>query len=152
MNVGEYCKRGFVTISQTADVVEAAKLMREAHVGFLVVLNEGSVDRRPAGVLTDRDIVLQVVAREVDPGSVKVADIMALRPMIAAESDDLAEAVRGMRFAGIRRLPVVDAHGSLAGVIALDDAITAIASMLVDLSGSIGNEQRQEWRAQRSAG
>lgn len=147
MNVGEYCKRGIATIPQRASAVEAAKLMRERRVGFLVVLDEECVERRPVGVLTDRDILLKVVACEVDPCSVMVADIMARQPMIATESDSLSEAVRGMRLAGIRRLPVVDARGSLTGVIALDDAIVAVTGMLSDLSTSIGREQRQEGHA-----
>lgn len=146
MNVGQCCNRAVVAVSSHADIVEAAELMRRKHVGFLVVLDPDDPQRRPVGVLTDRDIVLQVIAREVSAHSVTVRDVMSPRPMIAAESDELNELVQGMRFAGIRRAPVVDARGTLSGVIAVDDAIEVIAAMLSDLSGSIKSEQRHERR------
>jgi CBS domain-containing protein len=151
MNAGQYCKRLVVTIATKADIAEAAKLMRDEHVGYLVVLNEGDTDRTPVGVVTDRDIVLKVMARDMDPHAVTVADVMTREPIIAKEQDDLAEVMQGMRTAGIRRLPVVNASGSLTGIIALDDAINAITGMLCDMSGSIRNEQRQEWQADSNA-
>lgn len=146
MNVGQCCNRAVVAVSSQSDIAEAAELMRRKHVGFLVVLDPDDPQRRPVGVLTDRDIVLQVIAREVSPHSVTVHDVMTAQPMIATESDELHELMQGMRFAGIRRVPVVDARGTLSGVIAVDDAIDVIAAMLSDLSGSIKSEQRHERR------
>lgn len=147
MRVGEICKRTVVSISSRLDVVEAAKLMREKHVGLLVVLREGEEIRRPVGVLTDRDIVLQVTARDVSSRAVTVEDIMTRQPLIASETDDLSEVLRAMREGGIRRVPVVDMRGALSGIIAMDDAVDFITGLLCDISGSIQNEQRQEWRA-----
>lgn len=63
-----------------------------------------------AGVLTDRDIVLQIIARDVSPASVTVADVMTAKPMIATQSDDLNDLMQAMRLAGIRRVPVVDSR------------------------------------------
>ena len=148
MKAGEYCKREVVAIAATADITEAARTMRDRHVGFLVVHNEGSAQRKPVGVITDRDIVLEVMALGVDPHSVTVADVMTRDPLIAEEQQDLAEVIQAMRLAGVRRLPVVNASGALTGVIALDDAIAAVTIFMCDLSGSIRNEQGQErrWR------
>lgn len=145
MKVGQYFKRSVVAIGSNADIAEAARLMRTHHVGFLVVLGDGDV-QKPVGVLTDRDIVLQVVAREVDPGSITVQDVMTRDPMIATEEDLLGDVLQAMRFAGIRRVPVVDVRGALSGIIAIDDAIELVAGLLCDISGSIKREQTQEQR------
>lgn len=150
MKVGQYCKRAVISITAKADVAEAARRMRDEHVGFLVAFNEGDDIRRPVGVLTDRDIVLQVTARDVNSHTVTVGDTMTRQPMVANEDDDLGELMQAMRLAGIRRVPVVDVRGTLTGIIAVDDVIDVIAGLLGDISGSIKNEQRQEWRARRS--
>lgn len=73
--------------------------------------------------------------------------MMTRQPLIASEVDDLSEVLQAMRLAGIRRVPVVDVRGSLTGIIAIDDAVDHITGLLCDITGSIQNEQRQEWRA-----
>ncbi len=150
MKVDQYCKHGVVAIASSADVVDAARLMRERHVGFLVVHREGDALRKPVGVLTDRDIVLQVTAREVDPHMVTVGDVMTRQPVVAAGSDDLGELIQGMQIAGIRRAPVVDANGALKGVIAVDDVIDVVAGLLGNIAGSIRVEQKHEWLSRRA--
>lgn len=147
MKVGQHCKRRVVCINSTADIVDAARMMREEHVGFLIVYEQGDDLRKPIGVLTDRDVVLGVVAKEVDAHSVTVRDAMTRQPLIASEGDELGEALQAMRMAGIRRVPVVDGRGALTGVFALDDGIDLITGLLCDIAGSIKSEQRQEWRA-----
>jgi CBS domain-containing protein len=149
MKVSEHCKRQVVAVSASADVTAAARLMREAHVGFLVVHRQGDELRKPVGVLTDRDIVLQIIAKGVEPTSVTVEDIMTRQPLVANETDDLTDLLQAMRLAGIRRVPVVDARGALTGIIALDDAIDLVTGLLCEISGSIKSEQRQEWRARQ---
>jgi predicted transcriptional regulator len=150
MKVGEYCKRAVVTIASSADAADAAKLMRSEHVGFVIVYREGDVLQRPVGVLTDRDLVLGVMAREVDPHSVTVDDVMTRQPLIANDSDELGDMLQAMRMTGVRRVPVVDVRGALIGIMAIDDAIDVITGLMCDIAGSIKSEQRQEWRA-RSA-
>jgi CBS domain-containing protein len=152
MKVGQYCKPAVVSIPGDSDVTAAANVMRDQHVGFLAVYKQGDELRRPIGVLTDRDIVLQVTATNVDPRAVKAEDVMTRQPLIAAEGDDLADLLQAMRMAGIRRVPVVDMRGALTGIIALDDVIDLIAGLMCDLSGSIKSEQRQEWRSRPSLG
>ena len=152
MNVGQYCKRAVVTVAPTADIAEAARLMRDEHVGFLVVVEGDVHTRTPLGVLTDRDIVLEVVAPGIDPRALTVKDVMTREPLTASEEDDLQDVMQGMRLAGIRRIPVVDERGGLAGIISADDTIDVITGMLCDLAGSIRNEQRQEWRTRQAVG
>lgn len=150
MKVEHYCKRAVAAIHCGADIVEAARLMRERHVGFLVVFKDADPIRAPIGVITDRDIVLQVTAKEVDPRSVTVNDVMTRQPMIASENDDVSDLIEGMRLAGIRRAPVVDLRGGLTGIIALDDVIDVIATLLGHVAGSIKSEQRQEWQRRQA--
>jgi predicted transcriptional regulator len=147
MNIGHVCKRMVISIRDTADIVEAAQLMRNQHVGFLVVFKDGDQWKHPIGVLTDRDIALEVVAREVGPHEVTVGDVMTPDPVIASENGDVGELLQAMRIAGIRRAPVVDARGTLTGIVAMDDAIDLVAGSLCDISGSVKSEQRQEWRS-----
>lgn len=147
MNVGEHCRRGVISIADNADVLTAARVMRDQHVELLAVYGQGDDNHRLIGSLTDRDIVLQVTATARDPRVVKVREIMTRQPLIANESDELRDVLQAMRLAGIRRVPVVDAIGAPAGIISLDDAIDLITGLLCDISGSIRSERHDEWRA-----
>jgi CBS domain-containing protein len=150
MNVGDCCKRAVIAINAKADAAAAARLMREEHVGFLVVYRDGDELQRPIGVLTDRDLVLAVMARDVDPHAVTAEDVMTRQPLIASESDELSDMLQGMRLAGVRRVPVVDVRGALTGIMALDDAIDLITGLMCDVAGSIKSEQRHEWQVRGS--
>ena len=147
MKVGEYCKKAVVAIGSNTDAAEAAKWMRKLHVGFLIVYRLGDPLRRPIGVLTDRDIVVEVIAAKVDPEELTVDDVMTRDPLIASETDELSEVLQAMRLAGIRRVPVVDTRNALVGVLAIDDALEAVSGLLCDITGSIKSELRHEWRA-----
>lgn len=150
MKVGAICKRAVIAIDNSTDIHAAAELMRQHHVGFLIVYQAGDELRRPIGVLTDRDIVIEVVAKKVDPASLTVNDLMTRQPLIASETEELGDVLQAMRIAGIRRVPVADARGALVGVVALDDAFDVITSFMCDITGSVKSEQRQErrWRPQ----
>lgn len=147
MNVSEHCCRGVMSIADTADIVTAARLMRDQHVGLLAVYRHGDDAHRLTGVLTDRDIVMQVTAADRNPHTVKVQEVMTRQPILAYEHDELRDVLQVMRLAGIRRVPVVDTNGAAVGIIALDDAIELITGLLCDISGSIRSERHHEWRA-----
>src|SRR5579863_8680444 len=106
MKIGAICQRLVHTVGDSEEVTRAAKLMREKHVGYLVVVEPDLVGPtvRPVGVLTDRDIVTMVVALEIDPKSLRVRDIMTANPVTAEESDSMEVALSKMREFGIRRL------------------------------------------------
>lgn len=146
MEVAGLCHRNVVTVRRSEELTAAAELMRERHIGYLVVveptLAESSV--KPVGVLTDRDIVITVVARQTDPRTVRVGDVMTQQPVVVAETDSLEKALEEMRRIGARRLPVVGASGQLVGVLALDDIIDAVAMDLGNVAASIRNAQRME--------
>jgi CBS domain-containing protein len=145
MDAGSICTRHVVTVRPGEDLVTAARLMREEHVGYLVVAEahpDGALE--PVGVLTDRDIVVAVVAREVDARSLTVADVMTRKPMLVEEKESIESALRKMREIGVRRMPVVDPLRRLCGVLAVDDVIDLVSGQLANIAASIRNEQRIE--------
>ena len=109
MNVSNICSRNAITVRRSDELVKAAQLMREKHIGFLVVVEPDVADglQRPVGVLTDRDIVITVVARETDPRTLRVGDVMTQPPVTVSSADSMDEALREMRRAGVRRMPVI---------------------------------------------
>lgn len=145
-SVSSICQRHVVTVRPDDEVTVAARVMREKHVGFVVVTEHDASTRkeRPLGVLTDRDIVVEVIAQNAAPQDVRVGDIMTRQPVIVSEGESIAAALRNMRRAGVRRLPVVDYRGHLVGVLSFDDVIAALSTELQDLAGSIETEQRIE--------
>lgn len=147
MKVGAICRRDAIAIANTESITAAAQLMREQHVGFLVVYRYGDELRRPIGVLTDRDITVEVIAKKVDPEALSVDDLMTRQPLIANDTEDLSDVLQGMRMAGIRRVPVVDLRGALIGVVAIDDAFDIITGFMCDITGSVKNQQRMERHA-----
>jgi CBS domain-containing protein len=147
MSISSICKRQVVTIGRDADVGTAARLMRDEHVGCLIVTS--SPGKRPVGVLTDRDIVLNVIARARNPDEITVGEVMTSDPLVADLGADIGDTLKRMREIGVRRMPVVDGQGQLAGIVALDDVIDHLFAQLAAVAGAIRTEQRTE-RALRS--
>jgi CBS domain-containing protein len=146
MSLSEICNRSVVVALRSASVEAAARLMREHHVGSLVVVDETARGRRPVGIVTDRDIAIEVVAEGVAPASVTVGEIMAPDLVTAAEADEPWETIGRMRQKGVRRVPVVDDDGLLVGIIAVDDLLEIIAEQLDGLVKVVGVELRPEAR------
>jgi|APFre7841882724_1041349.scaffolds.fasta_scaffold10177_3 CBS domain-containing protein len=149
MNVGEVCSRVVVFAERDLPLTEAARLMRDHHVGSLVVVDDKGAGRLPVGVITDRDIVVAVVAKEVDPRTVSAGEVMAPEPALARETDSELDVLRTMRRRGIRRMPVVDAEGRLVGLITLDDLLGLLAEELGSLARTVETEQAAEARTRR---
>jgi len=143
MNSGQLCNRNPITVRRSDELITAAQLMREKHIGYLVVVEPDVVDQclRPVGVLTDRDIVISVVARETDPRALRVGEIMTQQPVTIAAAEPVEKALREMRRIGVRRLPVVGLRGELLGVLSLDDVLAVLAGEMQNVAGSIRNEQ-----------
>ncbi len=146
MRVGDICTRSVVTVPESDDLAMAARLMRRKHIGYLVVVEPNVSDGTtlPVGVITDRDIVIKVVACETDPRSFRVGDVMTRQPVLTREDSSVSVALHYMREIGVRRLPVVDRGGRLAGVLSLDDVLDALAKELMDVASSIRHELKVE--------
>ena len=144
MPVGEVCNREVVIMDRGESILDAARLMRDQHVGDVVVVEDGEGGPVPVGVLSDRDIVVEVLAKEVALGAVTVGDVMSTRLLVAREADGVLDTIKGMRTHGVRRAPVVDGAGVLVGILALDDLVELIAEQLTDLVGLLATEFRHE--------
>lgn len=144
MAVGEICNREVVIAEKSLSVVHAAQLMRTHHVGDLVVVEVRDGRKHPVGIVTDRDIVVEVVAAGVRPESLKVGDIMGLDVATVRESEGLFEALRYMRDKGVRRMPVVDSMGGLVGILTLDDLLSLLAEEMTELAKLVSHERQRE--------
>lgn len=143
MKTGEVCNHDVIAIGTQGTLAEASRLMRQGHVGSIVVVDGGN-PRRPLGIVTDRDIVVEVVAAGLDPATITVGDIMGASLVVARENDDALTSLKTMRRRGVRRLPVVDASGALCGIVTLDDLLEVSANALTDVVQAIASERALE--------
>jgi CBS domain-containing protein len=143
MNVEGICTRKVVTALESDDLTDAAELMRENHIGYLIVVEPGApgAGAKPIGVLTDRDIVVSVVSRQTDPRELRVGDVMSRTLVVVEAGLPVTSALTKMRKHGIRRLPVIGSDGHLVGVLSLDDILVAFAAELQDVVGAIQTER-----------
>jgi CBS domain-containing protein len=129
-------RRSVETVHPSATCVEAARLMRDAAVGSVIVAEND----RPLGVVTDRDLAVRVIAAGLDPERVSVRQVMSSRPIFVSEDRDLAEVLELMRDLAVRRMPVIDANQRLVGVVSLDDVILALSGSLAMVAETIEKE------------
>jgi len=122
-----------ITASVRMTVAEAARAMKQKNVGALIVVNAG----RPLGVLTDRDIVVDVVAAGKDPDAVCVGEVMRKKPATLREDLGLMDAARIFAKTGVRRLPVVDKAGRVSGIVALDDLMMLLGNEMGLVAGAL---------------
>jgi CBS domain-containing protein len=144
LNTGEICTRNVTIAYRKTTLPMAAKLMRENHVGSLIVVEETGAQRIVVGLLTDRDIVTAVIAPGLNPDSLLVEDVMSTDLVTAREEDSLIDLMRSMRQKGVRRVPVVGKHNELIGVVTLDDVLDILSQELGLLVAAIDSEGRRE--------
>ena len=146
MSVGEICNREVIVIDQNSTIREAAELMRKHHVGTLVVVEDlaAGSNAKPVGILSDRDIVIEIFAEAVDFNTVLIRDVMSFELVTAREMDGIWDTMQRMKTNGIRRMPVVSDAGGLTGILAVDDLLEMLVDELTDLTKLIKQEQRHE--------
>ncbi|MBZ5696883.1 MAG: CBS domain-containing protein [Acidobacteriia bacterium] len=144
MKIGELCSRVVVFAYKNMPLTEAAKLMREHHVGSLIVVREDDSKRTPVGIITDRDIVVEVLAAGLDFRTLTVGEIMTDELITAREQDDTLDVLGLMRKRGIRRVPVVTPSGALAGIATIDDILGVLSEELDGIVRAIDGEQAKE--------
>jgi CBS domain-containing protein len=144
VTIGAICNREVITVRREATVLHAAVLMRQYHVGDVVVIEDHKGKSVPIGIVTDRDIVIELVATELDCTVITVGDIMATNPTVIKENAGIFEAIQLMTAKGIRRLPVNDDDGGLVGIITLDDLLLILAKEFGALTKLINHEQKNE--------
>lgn len=149
LTTGEICTRSVVIAFRGTTLNGAARLMRENHVGCLVVVEELEGERIVVGVLTDRDIVTAVVASDIDPGTMRVEDVMTTDLVTAREDDSVIDLLRTMRRKGVRRIPVVGGQGQLVGVVTLDDVLDILSQEFGLLVAAIDSEGKREHQVRK---
>ncbi|MCB1618401.1 MAG: CBS domain-containing protein, partial [Pseudomonadales bacterium] len=110
----------------------------------LVIVDENDGRRQPVGIVTDRDLVIEVLAQDVPIEQLTLEDIMRSPLETAWEDDSVLDTLQRMRRLGVRRLPVIDARGSLSGILAVDDLLDLISTSLSDIVSLVANEIRTE--------
>ena len=145
MNIGHLCNRTVVYTTKGEPVLDAARRMRDEHVGDLVVVEERDGRSVPVGVLTDRDIVVSLLAKNPDYlRQLTVGDVLTRELVIARESEDVTHVIDRMRQHGVRRMPIVDAGGALVGIFTLDDLLELLYRDLESVAMLIRRERRVE--------
>lgn len=144
LTAGDLCKRKLTVGYKQTSVVAAAQLMREDHVGALVVVNDENGSRQVCGLITDRDIVMAVVATGLDPEPLCLEDIMTEHVVTVNEGDSLLDLMRSMRKHGVRRVPVVGPQEELMGIVSMEDVLKILAQEMNALVGSVDAGMRQE--------
>lgn len=146
LTIGEVCNRTVVYATESMSLKQAAGLMRDEHVGCLVVAIEAEGGRIATGMVTDRDIAVVAVARDFDPQTLSVGDIMSRELVTARPEESIYDVLHKMRRHGIRRMPVTSDNGSLIGIVTLDDLLEIVVDELQCFVQAMTKEQQREKR------
>ena len=144
MKVGEFCNRDVVVMRGDESAQAAAALMREHHVGDVVLVEDRGGVTTPLGIVTDRDLVLEVMVPGVDAASLAARDLVTAPLVTVREDQGLFDALELMRARGVRRLPVVNGKGALLGILAVDDLVGLMGEMLSRLSSVVARQVVRE--------
>jgi CBS domain-containing protein len=149
MSISEFCVHNVICASRDTTALEAAGLMRHHHVGDVIVVDQVDGAKKPVGIVTDRDLVVEVMAGGVDPREVKLGELVLRSPVTIDKNASYAETVRLMAVNGVRRIPVVGEGGVLVGIITADDMLRQLTSPLAALSDLVGRARAFEAQTRR---
>ena len=135
--IRDVCTKPVVTVSLEATVHEAAPRMWTRKVGALVAVDDAE---KPVGIVTDRDIVVKVVAAGKDPAKAQVGSIIRRSPAVIREEQGILDATRILSRRGVRRLPVVGRDGKLVGIVSLDDILMLLGSEMGHIASALASE------------
>jgi len=138
MQVRQLCSRELVSAPENASVGEVARLMRDRHVGAIVITGSRNARSVALGIITDRDIVRAQLERAGDLSELPAFQIMTPDPLLLPEHTTLGDAIDRLALRGVRRAPVVNAGGELVGLISVDDLIGQVARELSSLARLLG--------------
>lgn len=151
MKISEVCSRDLVSVPAGAPLSEVARLMRERNVGAVVVTKAPADQPVVVGIITDRDIVCAQLERAADLSRLEAEQVMTRNPLVLNEDDSIENAIRHLRARGVRRAPVVSAHGTLVGMISTDDLVGLLARELAQLAHLLEQHTRRRVAAAPSA-
>jgi CBS domain-containing protein len=149
MQLSAFCKLDVACCSPRTSVLEAAHIMRRKHTGDLVVIDDDEMKPTPLGIITDRDVVVEVLGKGLDPATTTVGSVIRTPVVVAEEDEDSTQVLERMRAHGVRRIPVVGAGGKLIGIVTVDDMLSRMARDVTLLTEIISQEQSHETRTRR---
>lgn len=149
MQLSSFCMLDVACCSPRTTVLEAAHLMRQHHTGDLVVIDDDEQKPSPLGIITDRDIVVDVLGKGLDPALTSVGSVIRTPVVVAEEAEDSSQVLERMRTHGVRRIPVVGARGKLVGIVTVDDMLKRLAADASLLTQIVSQEQSHETRTRR---
>lgn len=144
MNIGKICSRDLVSVPISATLSDVAELMRTRHVGAVVVTKAPLDSAVAVGIITDRDIVRSQLTATADLSRLSAGDAMTRDPLVLSEQTPVSDAISALRARGVRRAPVVSAHGALIGMISTDDLVAHVALDLIGVAGLLGAQPAAE--------
>ena len=142
MDLTKFCTKPATTVTKDSNIEEAAKLMREFHVGNLVVVDGKGINAKPIGILTDRDIVMSTVALGIDPADMDVGEIMSTNLYTIKSNESIYRVIGLMKEYGVRRVPVVNEEGGLVGVLSVADLLALLSNELQEIA-NLPKKQKQ---------
>jgi CBS domain-containing protein len=137
--IGKVCTKRVVTASPDMTVTQAAQLMLAKNVGTVVVANS----MKPVGLLTDRDIAVDVVGKGKDPATTRLSEVMRKALTVIREEAGILDAAKLFGKTGVRRLPVVNKAGKMVGIIALDDLIMLLGDEMAHMASGMARGLKQ---------
>jgi CBS domain-containing protein len=143
MKIGEMCSRGVVSVFESASLRDVAAVMKERHVGAVVVIAKEPTTPQPVGIITDRDIVRAQLTHVADLSRLRVADVMTKAPLTLREDEEFEYAIEALRARGVRRAPIVNASGDLVGFLSTDDLIAEVARQVGTLAKLLQGQPAQ---------
>lgn len=144
MNVGAVCTRPAVCVSTSATLAEVASLMKNEHVGAVVVTTGGGACSQVVGIITDRDIVRAQLTHVADLSRLDAGESMSGEPLVFEEQEPIDGAIAHLRARGVRRAPVLAADGKVIGLVSIDDLLGHLATALVSIAGIVVQQMRNE--------
>lgn len=128
-----FYKSDVVFVDKDMPIVEIAKLMRNRQVGDVIVTKVIGGKSKPVGMITDRDLVVNVLAEKKSADTMRAADLMTQPITVAYDTDGIYDLIKTMKKEGIGRLPIVDANGTLLGIVTAKKLLQLISQEFNDL-------------------
>lgn len=149
MPISDCCNIGVVSCEVDTSLPEVAALMRKHHVGDVIVVESKDGMRMPVGIITDRDIVIETVALQLDANVFTAGDMMSAPIVSVPENEGFIETLRLMRNHKVRRMPVVTATGTLFGIVTADDIINLLVMEMSMMTSTIAEQPIREGRLRK---
>ncbi|MDI6719342.1 MAG: CBS domain-containing protein [Methanomicrobiales archaeon] len=133
MKISEASRSEVVSAQPDARVSEIVRMMKDRNVGSVVITDQN----RPVGIITDRDVLLRIVAEKRDPEAVAVSEVMTRDPMVFPADISVHEAVQKMENKWFRRIPIVDGNGRLTGIVSIDDLMGLLIREMASIASIV---------------